>query len=194
MTETRTDLVKAAARLFRTQGYAATGLNEILAEAGASRGSLYHHFPEGKEAIGAAAVERSGERILQELQRLADEAASAEALVRAAFDAMGENLAGSGFTNGCPIATTVLEQAPGSSLIQTAAASAYASWQAVFTQAVAAEGASADQAARLGLLTLSAMQGALMLSRTLESVAPLEMAATEITCAMRAACAHEPSE
>ena len=50
------NLIRTAMRLFRRQGYASTGLQQIVAESGAPKGSLYHYFPAGKEALGEAAV------------------------------------------------------------------------------------------------------------------------------------------
>ena len=44
----RTRIVEAAARLFQSQGYAGTGLTEILRASKAPKGSLYHYFPNGK--------------------------------------------------------------------------------------------------------------------------------------------------
>ena len=58
----REALVRTAMRLFRRQGFSGTGLQEILAESGAPKGSLYHYFPGGKEAIGAAARSATGTR------------------------------------------------------------------------------------------------------------------------------------
>ncbi len=54
----RAALIDAAATLFRRQGYAATGLNQILDEAGVRPGSLYHHFPQGKQQLAAAVGRR----------------------------------------------------------------------------------------------------------------------------------------
>ena len=51
--ETRERMVEAAARLLARQGYHATGVAQVLAEAGAPRGSLYFHFPAGKEQMAA---------------------------------------------------------------------------------------------------------------------------------------------
>ena len=59
----RDALIDAAATLFRRQGYAATGLNQILDEAGVRPGSLYHHFPQGKQQLAAAAVDGGGAAI-----------------------------------------------------------------------------------------------------------------------------------
>src|SRR5439155_26126889 len=59
-TRTKDRLVEASSELFRRQGYTGTGVKQILAEASAPFGSLYHHFPGGKEELGAEAVRRSG--------------------------------------------------------------------------------------------------------------------------------------
>jgi AcrR family transcriptional regulator len=52
----RQPIVNAAVTLFRRQGYSATGLNDIVDESGAPKGSLYHYFPAGKASIAVAAV------------------------------------------------------------------------------------------------------------------------------------------
>jgi TetR/AcrR family transcriptional repressor of lmrAB and yxaGH operons len=54
---TRERLVTTATRLFRKRGYDGTGVAEILAEAGVPKGSLYHHFPEGKADLACAAAD-----------------------------------------------------------------------------------------------------------------------------------------
>src|ERR1700749_2535691 len=57
----RKSFLSATGVLLRRQGYAATGLSEIVDRSGAPRGSLYFHFPGGKEELAVAAMERSGE-------------------------------------------------------------------------------------------------------------------------------------
>jgi AcrR family transcriptional regulator len=53
---TRAHLIDIATRLFAAHGYDGTSIEAVLAESGASRGSLYHHFP-GKEALFWAVLE-----------------------------------------------------------------------------------------------------------------------------------------
>src|ERR1700733_6777080 len=58
--DTRERIVGASAELMRRQGYNATGIKQIIAAAQAPFGSIYHHFPGGKEQLGAEAVRASG--------------------------------------------------------------------------------------------------------------------------------------
>ena len=69
----RRAIVETAVRLFRKQGYAATGLNQIVEESGAPKGSLYHYFPDGKLAIAAEAVRLAGETVQRTLTELAEQ-------------------------------------------------------------------------------------------------------------------------
>src|SRR5207244_1044173 len=69
----------AAALLFRRQGFHGTALHDVLAAAGSPRGSLYFHFPGGKEQIGEAALDLAGEAVRRKIALAAEAAASAEA-------------------------------------------------------------------------------------------------------------------
>ena len=80
--DTRERLLTAAQRLFRKRGYHATGLNDILEAAQAPKGSLYHHFPGGKEAIGVCVVEKISSSLLNLLAQ--SRARSTEAVLRQA--------------------------------------------------------------------------------------------------------------
>lgn len=64
-TSTRTKLIETAARLFRQQGYHGTGVAQVLAEAGVPKGSLYHHFPDGKADLARAAADWTADVILR---------------------------------------------------------------------------------------------------------------------------------
>src|SRR5690242_20447853 len=56
--DSRERMVRAAVELFRERGYAATSFGDVLARSGAPRGSIYHHFPGGKEELAAEALSR----------------------------------------------------------------------------------------------------------------------------------------
>lgn len=58
--QSRERILQTATRLFHMNGYHATGLNQIIKESGAPKGSLYYHFPDGKEQLASEAIERFG--------------------------------------------------------------------------------------------------------------------------------------
>jgi TetR/AcrR family transcriptional repressor of lmrAB and yxaGH operons len=66
---TRARLVEAALLLFRRRGYHGVGISEVLAESGISKGSLYHHFPDGKQALGVAVVQELAARMIEMFER-----------------------------------------------------------------------------------------------------------------------------
>lgn len=67
----RDELVDAAIRVFERSGFRGAGLDEVLAEGGFARATVYHHFG-SKDELAAAAVRRAGERRRRELARVAD--------------------------------------------------------------------------------------------------------------------------
>ncbi|HEU5419734.1 MAG TPA: TetR/AcrR family transcriptional regulator, partial [Streptosporangiaceae bacterium] len=79
---TRAHLVDVATRLFTEHGYDGTSIESVLAESGASRGSLYHHFP-GKNALFLAVLENVGSRVEGRVRQAAEAAADPVAWLRA---------------------------------------------------------------------------------------------------------------
>lgn len=56
-TDARVRAIATAVKLFRIQGYTATGLTQILDESGAPKGSFYFHFPRGKAQLAEEAID-----------------------------------------------------------------------------------------------------------------------------------------
>ena len=158
-------IVRAAATLFRRNGYAATGINEIAEVAGAPKGSLYHYFPDGKDQIGEAAVRFAGRGVVATLEKLEQEHKSAAAMMQAYCRLLAGWMAKSGFRDGCPISTTLLESAPQSAAIAQAGREAFSAWSAVIARALVRDGFSKTEARRLSTLAVSAIEGALILAR-----------------------------
>ena len=98
----RAALIDTAALLFRRQGYAATGVNQILETADVKAGSLYHHFPNGKQQLAAAVVESAGGEIERLLRRFLDSDSSVADIVAGWIDLLIVQLA-SDQRDGCPI-------------------------------------------------------------------------------------------
>src|SRR5260370_37721384 len=98
-------IVRAAATLFRRNGFAATGINEIAEVSGAPKGSLYHYFPRGMAQIADASVRFAGEGVKATLEQLGEGLQSAATLIRAYCKLLAVCIAQAGFPYGCLIAT-----------------------------------------------------------------------------------------
>ncbi len=169
----RDAIVTAAAELFQRQGFAATGMNEIVARSGAPKGSLYHYFPGGKDAIGEAAITRAGAALTAILGSIAEATDSTEAFFAALASRLGGAFERSGFTQGCPMATVLLEAAPQNQAITQAGHAALASQAAIVAEKLARDGIAPEAAQRLADFTVAAIQGGLLQARVAGSLAPL---------------------
>lgn len=176
----RRPIVDAAVRLFRRQGYAGTGLNDIVEFSGAPKGSLYYYFPAGKASIAVAAVEEAGGRVADTMAKLAGESASTADLLRAHARLVSGWMRNSGFRDGCPITTVLLELAPADRAVAEAGRKAYAARIDVVKRKLIADGFSPVRAGRLAILCVATLQGALIQARVERSGAPIETAANEL--------------
>jgi len=176
--------IRAMARLLRRKGYAGTGLQDVVAEAGAPIGSLYHHFPGGKVVLAAEAVTHAGGELRERLASLL-EATDAPGALEAIAAAMADDLRRSGWRNGCPIATTALERAADDEHIRHAADGVFRRWEELFAARLASDGYPGDEARALGTLAISTLEGALILARSQSSVAPLRDAAHSLAGLLR---------
>lgn len=71
--ETRAKLINTARQAFASQGYAHTSMDDFTAEAGLTRGALYHHFGD-KKGLLAAVVEQIDAEMDARLQAISDDA------------------------------------------------------------------------------------------------------------------------
>jgi TetR/AcrR family transcriptional repressor of lmrAB and yxaGH operons len=169
----KANLVRTAMRLFRRQGYASTGLQQIVAESGAPKGSLYHYFPSGKEALGGAAIELAGGMVREMLSELAARHPEPKAFLRAYCRVMAGWMEESGFRSGCPVATTLLETAPQSPAITATGRRAIDAWIDVVAGVLSNGGMERREARSRAQLILAAMEGALILARVRRSTRPI---------------------
>ena len=181
----RQAIIDAAVTLFRQKGYAATGLNDIVELSGAPKGSLYHYFPQGKAAIGEAAVREAGRRVAETVEALSVSAKSAGELVKAHARLLAGWMAESGYRDGSPVTTVLLENAPADAGITAAGLQALGDWRRIVARRLVEDGFSAGRAERLALLATAALDGALVRARVEQSGAPLLAAAEELDALLR---------
>ncbi|SFW62428.1 TetR/AcrR family transcriptional regulator [Amycolatopsis australiensis] len=179
-TDTRQRMLDTAADLFHSQGYHATGLTQLTTAGGAPKGSLYFHFPGGKEQLAAEAVRLSSERTGALLEAILRDAPDAPAAIDRAVGALADFLTESDFQRGCPIATVALDAAAASEPIREACADGYSSWHGILAAYFATQRLSAEHADELATVVLAAIEGGLLLARTRRDVAPLRAVAAHL--------------
>lgn len=171
---TRDRMIAATARLLQRQGMAATGLTEVLEAAAAPRGSLYHHFPRGKNQLVAEAVRFSSARITRAIEAAMASPRPLPDAIRAFAAFYETSLAGSDFRDGCPVATTALEaSALGAPEVEAACAEAFAAWQEPIARRLIAEGHPPARAPELATFVIASLEGGLLLARSARSMQPL---------------------
>jgi TetR/AcrR family transcriptional regulator, lmrAB and yxaGH operons repressor len=159
-------MIEAATTLFRRRGYEGVGVAELIAVSGAPRGSLYFHFPGGKEQIAIEAVRKASQAVLEGIRARAAVTTSIEDYIDTACTGWAANLDASDFENGCIIALVGLEAASASPALKAEAAQAFSDWEAALSQMAIDKGLPAPWSARFARGFIGAVEGAIMLART----------------------------
>ena len=174
--DTRDRLIRTTSRILRTQGYAATGLNRIMAEAEAPKGSMYFHFPGGKEELAAAAVDNFAGRVTGWLhQRLEDNATVREAVL-AVLDAYVQDMERTDYRNGCAVATVALDASATHDLLAESTGRALREWVDVLAAALETEGRSPEEAHGLATLVIAVFEGVIVMAKGERSTEPITAA------------------
>src|SRR3954464_8045376 len=184
-TTTKDRLVGASAELFGRQGYNATGVKQILAEASAPFGSLYHHFPGGNEQLRAEAIRRSGHLYGMLFAEIVGPAPDLLTGIHDFFAGAAETLVETDYADACPIATVALEVSSVSEPMREACAEVFDAWITGATIRFTHDGIEPGRARELALLFLSALEGSFVLARALRSTEPLRAAGDAVVAALR---------
>jgi TetR/AcrR family transcriptional regulator, lmrAB and yxaGH operons repressor len=176
--DSRASMVRSAASIIRSRGVSATSLSDVLADSGAPRGSIYHHFPDGKRQLAEDAITWTSERVLAHLRAGAPSRPS-EVLER--FIAMWRQVVvTSGATAGCVVAGVAIDTGPDDKALMDVVRATFRSWAAVLAEQLEAAGVPSQRAKPIAMATLAAMEGALILCRAEGNVKPLDAVAEEL--------------
>jgi TetR/AcrR family transcriptional regulator, lmrAB and yxaGH operons repressor len=181
--DTRQRMVATTGKLLQRQGFHGTGLTQVLADAGAPKGSLYFHFPGGKEQLAAEAIVASAAVVDGALDshRRTDALASLDAYL---LDVAGL-LERTAYSDGCPIATVALEVAATAPEIGDACASAFDRLIGRVALWIEADGVAPMQARPRAELVYAAIEGAILFAKARRSVEPIHQLRAQLPFLLR---------
>jgi TetR/AcrR family transcriptional repressor of lmrAB and yxaGH operons len=180
MSNVREQILHTTCDLLEKQGYHGTGLNEIVKESGAPKGSLYYYFPQGKEQITAEAVLQSGQAVAERIRTSLRTSDSASIAIHDFILLVAEHVEHSGFAAGGPLTTVAMETATQSERINLACREAYGMLQTAFTEKLLESGYSTAKALELGTFVTASIEGGIILSRTFHTADPLRVVARQL--------------
>ncbi|MGE2719845.1 TetR/AcrR family transcriptional regulator [Mycolicibacterium celeriflavum] len=164
-------MIQSAALLFRENGYSGTGFRDVVAHSGAPRGSIYHHFPGGKEQLAAETVAWAADVIERRIQR-ATQGGDPIAALDMFVESWREILEDNDFRAGCPVVAVAAEADAGSAATE-AAAQAFTRWQDALARSLLDAGVGRADARRLATLVVAGVEGAILLCRARRDIRPL---------------------
>jgi TetR/AcrR family transcriptional regulator, lmrAB and yxaGH operons repressor len=177
MSNVREHILQTTCNLMEQKGYHGTGLNEIVKESGAPKGSLYHYFPEGKEQITSEAVLQSGKATAGRIQNELSGNSNAAKAIHDFVLNIADHVESSGFAAGSPLTAVAMETATSSERINLACREAYSVLETAFKEKLLESGYSKLKADELGIFITAAIEGGIILSRTYHTGDPLRSVA-----------------
>ena len=176
--DSRASMVRSAASLIRTRGVSATSFSDVLADSGAPRGSIYHHFPKGKEQLAADAIRWTSERVLA--HQRANPATTASGVLERFIDMWRQTVIVSGGKAGCVVAGVAIDTVAGEPGLIDVVRATFRSWADLLAEQLEAVCVPSDRASAIAVATLAGMEGALILCRAEGNSGPLETVAAEL--------------
>jgi TetR/AcrR family transcriptional repressor of lmrAB and yxaGH operons len=170
--DSRAAMVSSAAALIAAHGMNATSFSEVLADSGAPRGSIYHHFPDGKKELVTAAVHLTAESVLAYMR--AHAADTPDGVLRTFVGLWRHVVNTSGGSAGCAVAGVAIDLDPTDVDLIEAVRSTFRSWTDLLAEQLDQVGIPRRQAEPVALMALAAMEGALILCRAQGNAEPLD--------------------
>jgi len=192
--DTRIRMLQATARLLRQRGYHGTSLNDILAASGAPRGSLYFHFPGGKDQLVIEVTRASIDEISQRLRGTLAAEKSPAAAVRRIVEATAQALGEADYTLGCPVAPVVLDGTSEVPELMELCRQAFVEWIGLMQEAFVRGGIAPARTGSLALLVEAAIEGLIVVTRASRDNKPMIAVADELARVLEAAVEPRAAE
>ncbi len=171
---TRKNLIQAGRHMLHRMGYSATGIKDIVDEAGVPKGSFYNHF-DSKEAFAGEIIDDYFEQALPQLIfQLGNSEVSPIERLRAYFNQRAESFITNEFSQGCLLGNFSLEVADHSINIRARLATHFDKWSELIEKCIAeaqesGEIKSSTSSVKLARFVLNSWEGALVRMRAEKS-------------------------
>lgn len=175
--KTRERLVLAAITLFQQRGYHGAGTTDILDLARSPRGSMYHHFPGGKEHLAAKCAEWLAAEVVTSIQSLRLKGLRPENIIAIYVDNMMAWLQATDFCEGPLLAalTNGIEN-KADNMLALAVTNAYRDIEAEFTQMLTVAGKGRQEAGKVSRAVIMNIEGGIILAQATRDVSVLKEA------------------
>jgi TetR/AcrR family transcriptional repressor of lmrAB and yxaGH operons len=180
-------MITAARQLFREHGYLGTALSDVITDSAAPRGSLYFHFPGGKEELATEVILVYAADLIAHTNRAAATTHTAVELIQAFMARYRDELVDSNYRAGCALAYIVLEATPASPQLSDVTRRGFQDLITTLAARLEEKNIPPDQAHQLATLAVTTMEGALLLSRALRNTTPFDTATTQLVATAQAA-------
>ncbi|WP_051178683.1 TetR/AcrR family transcriptional regulator [Nocardia concava] len=180
----------AAAGLLARHGYHGFGLKKLSEAAGLPYGSIYHHFPGGKEEIAVSAITGTGVLVGRMIRQAPGDVFGTAATL---FDFMATKLADTDWTDGCPVGTPALDGGSDVESVRSACVSAFEAMAHGFAEMLTELGMAPGEARDLATTVVAAYEGATILARVRRTDEPLHTVSAAMAKLIRLSLAELPA-
>jgi AcrR family transcriptional regulator len=183
-TDARERAIATAERLFRSQGYAATGLAQIIEESGSPKGSFYFHFPGGKEELAAETIKTFTAQGLAAIDQVARATpGDPRGFVSMLCDVFAAEMRASDYQLGCVLQNIAAEKAPGDPVLTPLLIQGLQGWVAAVERHLTLCGVIGSGNTALALV--ATLEGARTMSRATSSDAVFSAVSATFTAALK---------
>jgi AcrR family transcriptional regulator len=176
--DSRAKMVRSAAALIGTRGLSGTSFSEVLEHSGAPRGSIYHHFPNGKRQLAEDAIEWTSDQILGHLRGC--RATTPPELMACFIDLWRQSVLASRGTTGCAVAGVAIDIGAYEDVLIGIVRRTFRSWVTELAERLVELELPGDRARTVAFAAVAGMEGALILCRAEGNSRPLEAVGEEL--------------
>ena len=174
--DSRDRMITAARRLFREHGYMGTALSDVISESAAPRGSMYFHFPGGKEELASEVALVHAADAMAHINRVAGTTETASDFIAAFLGRFRDEIVSSGYREGCAVAPIIIESTPTSAQLSDVTRRGFEDLIATLAARLEEKGIPHQLSASMATNVATTMEGALIMCRVLRSPAPFDTA------------------